>query len=376
MENRMLTRKSTHDVDDLARNLAAWAAMGARMPPAYERHGIREPLVSQDGTHLGHVLDGKGIYLDCDLKDLGIKGRIPHVYERSLTNRILDKLGREDGAITSYDNIIAQRAGGFGNDVMVAKSSYVTVASNWSTSFRAGGSPVAGTYSNIPGGAAPDNTNVGALSLGLSNPTGGNSKYMLVLGSMATQQLNMVMLVDLLVAAGNIVATSNSPQTVNSTALTRYTTGAGVYMTFDVTTVQGATAQNITVSYTNQASASGQSTGAVAMTASAIVQRLQPAALGQFIGLASGDTGVQSVQTVTFSAANTQGAVALNLYKPVIWMPGLTAAVYGENDTTTTIDGLFQLATASGVLGCLTVYVFCSTTSTGLHTMTLRTVAG
>jgi hypothetical protein len=108
----------------------------------------------------------------------------------------------------------------------------------------------------------------------------------------------MTCLVDLLVAAGNIVATSAAAQTVNTTALTRYTTGAGVMATLEVTTQTSATAHNVTINkYTDQDGNTLNTTGAQTAQAAAtanIVQRLVPVDTGSpFFSLASGDYGIR-----------------------------------------------------------------------------------
>jgi hypothetical protein len=189
-----------------------------------------------------------------------------------------------------------------------------------------------------------------------------------------------MILVDLLVAAGNINANATGNQTINSTAQTRQygaTLGAGVMMTFDVTTALGATPSNLTVnSYTDQDGNATVTTPAVAMTPSAIVMRLEPPALGPVMELASGDFGVRSVETLAFSAAMGAGVVALNLYFPLAFLPGIGSGVYVERDSTTQIDGITELAQASGVIGCLTLYAQTNTTSTGGTKLFARTVEG
>ena len=379
----MLVKTNRVDVDTLAEHLARAGALAHSMPPAWEGAGVSEPFHGLDKffdaseTPVGHVLDGKGLLVGCDLKALGITKPIPHVYEKSLFSRLRDTLHDDRAAITTYDGIIAARASGQAYDMMVSKLTTTTVANQWSSIFRAGGVPAGvGTYANIPGGAALDCTNAGALNLGMPNISGSNLEYLLTFGAISIQQINMFLLVDLLVAAGNILATVNTSQTVNSTALTRYTSGAGVYMTFDVTTALGSTASNLTATYTNQAGAGSKSTGAQALNASAIVQRLQPVVLGPQISLAAGDYGVQSVQSVVMSAANSAGVLAVNLYKPLVFMPGIVAAIYAERDSTTTVDGLVQIATAAGVCGCLAAYVLTNTTSTGITIICLRSCFG
>ena len=66
----------------------------------------------------------------------------------------------------------------------------------------------------------------------------------------------------------------------------------------------------ITVSYTNQSNSSGKSgTNSVATAASSAIGAFYP------IGLAAGDTGVRSVQTLTLSATWTSGAMSLVAYR-------------------------------------------------------------
>lgn len=343
-------------------------------PKAYAAGGCRQPVIGPNGC-IGHMLDGEGLYIDTDLKDLGITKNLPHVYERSLTARLLDKLGDEKGAITTYDGIVLARGAGNYSDAMATKASYTTVANTWSSGFRATGTPSAGTYTSIPGGDDLDRTNNGALSLLLANPTSGTD-YLLTFGLLAGQQLNCVMVVDLLLGAGGISATTTSPQTINSVPLNRYTSGVGVYFTFEVTTAIGTTASNITVSYTNTTPSSGRTTGAQAMTVSMIAQRLLPVAYGPQCQLQAGDVGVTSVETVTHSAAMSAGVYALNIYKPLCWLPGIVANIYGEKPMASTVDGLVTLPTAAGEIGCLTTYNYTNTTSTGVVQMSYRTCWG
>lgn len=371
----LISPKRHRDVDTIARNLMLMGEMAATMPKAYRAGGCRQPVYGPGGLPIGHMLDGEGLFIDVDLKDIGITKKLPHVIERSPLARLLDKLGNEKGAILNYDGIVAARAAGNYSDAMTQKASYTTVANTWSAPFQAGGLPVAGTYTNIAAGAVMDRTNSGALSLLLANPTSGTD-FLLTFGMLAGQQLNCVMVVDLLVAAGNILATVNTTQTVNSAALTRNTDAVGVYMTFDVTTAIGTTASNLSVTYTNSASVGSRSSGAQAMTVSMIAQRLLPVAFGPQCQLQSGDVGVKSVESVIHSAAMTLGKYCLNIYKPLCWLPGIVANIYGEKPMASTIDGLVQLPTASSSIGCITTYVFTNTTSTGLMTSTLRTAWG
>lgn len=213
----------------------------------------------------------------------------------------------------------------------------------------------------------------------LINPTSSDKKYLLTHGITvpSISGFSTVLLVDLLVAAANISANSTSAQTVNSAALTRYTTGEGVRMILVVTTALGATASNVTISYTNQAGTAGRSTGAIAMTASCAVNRTQPSTTIFFIPLQAGDTGVRSVQTITFSAAMGAGVLDLYLFKPLMIIPTIAANTFVERDSSVQIDGLTELAYGSdNQVGCLGNFVLTGGTTTTTLLGFLRSCMG
>jgi len=392
---------SYSNVDYIADRLAYLGRFGKDMPPSWDGAKCHFPVISPDGeANIGKILPGRGLYLEADLKALGIQKKIPFVFERTPVMRLLEKIRSERtaivvaagltaasffsrqflagfpavfGLLSSYDAIINAR-GSTATDVSFTKTSITTVANAWSGLFDAGGLPAAGAYTATPG-AVCTNATTGALSFGIPNPSGSNLVYMLTFGYTAAQQINMAIVADLLSQVGSI-AVAGAAATVSSTALTRYTNGNGVLMTFEVTTALGSTASNLTVSYTNHAGTSGQTTPSTAMTTSAIVGRLQPVVTGPYAQLASGDYGVRAVATATTSANMTAGALALNLYVPLAMVPGIAANAYIERDSTIQIDGVAVIQSASNVLGCLTLYVLPNTTSTGILTGFIRTVAG
>jgi hypothetical protein len=375
------------DVDVLGNTLEYLGAFGRAMPPSWDGARISIPVGTPNDGFIGRILPGRGFYLDSDLKEVGITRRVPrHVFERSPIQWLADMLGDERGAITSYDQIVSARGSGLANDMMFSKNSITTVALAWSTLFRAGGTPAAGTYTNIPGGAVHTRASTGAWSQGLTNPTSGRKKYLLTFGHTSASQIQYVLLVDLLVACGNINANATGNQTVNSTALTRQhqpthgaTAGAGVMMIFDITTALGGTAANLTVnSYTDQDGNAAATTAAAAMTQSGITHRLQPASnLTPLFDLASGDYGVRSVETVVMSAAMGAGVIALNLYFPLMMMPGIAANVFIERDSTVQVDGISELAKdGSNVIGCLTAYACPNTTASGVYVGFMRSCEG
>ncbi len=405
-----LVAKTPYDVDVVAAEIARVASLAKSMPPSWDGAKIAHPFTGTQGENLGRVLPGRGVALASDLKSLGITKPIPHVFEKTLAMKAIEAfsgrerlaigaasillgaklgaLGMADallslpvfaGAITNYDGIINARANGKFEDVVQYASSQTTVASQWHSQLRSGTKQPGGTFAPaaIPGGTATNRTTTGVLFPNLSNPGGTDKKYLLTVGYMSSGTLNMVLFYDLLVAASNINANSATAQTVNTTALTRYTTGAGVMATMEVTTALGATASNVTMGYTDQDNVSGLTTPSTAMTTSAIVGRLQPVEVGPFARLAAGDFGVRSVQSITFSAAMGAGVLNLYLYYPMAFLPGVATNIYIERDSTVQIDGLSEIVVGSdNQLGAIGYFVMPNATAAGNNTMFLRTVAG
>ena len=414
------------DVDHVAKMLAHLGRMARSMPPSWDGGRVTIPCHAPNATKpFGRVLPGRGLLLAGDLKAIGLRGDIPHVYERSQVARLAEafawtsrmvglppvtdpwwqviptlagggrklvcpdrlamrlaqrvplspsvQAAKRLAATITLDAILdARPAKAF--DRVIAKLSQTTVANTWSALFRSGGIPVAGTYTAITGGAAHTRASTGAWSHALTDPSGSDIQLLLGMGFSATSAINFLMLVDLLVAASNIDANNAAAQTVNTTALTRYTTGEGVMMTFDITTALGATASNLVVTYTDQGGTGGATTPAIAMLQSGITFRLTPVALGPMMELASGDYGVRSVETFDLSAAMGGGLVAVNLYFPLMIVPGVAANIWAGMDAVATIDRMVRIQEdGSGVLGCLTGYIFANTTSSGVLTMGLNT---
>ena len=155
--------------------------------------------------------------------------------------------------------------------------------------------------------------------------------------AVATGVPAQLMLVDLQGYWPGISNNTTLAQTLTGTPTLRYTNGAGCRLFWAQRTTAGATAQNIAVSYSNTVPTSGRTLPVtVAMTASAIVPHISHSGTaannyGPFLPLASGDTGVSTVASVTFSAANT-GTGALCLARPLLTLPLTTASVSAERD--------------------------------------------
>lgn len=177
--------------------------------------------------------------------------------------------------------------------------------------FYLAGAPGAATSSSA--GLAGEALTSYAGQLPFSNPASGNT-YLARLTGQATIA-GQLLLCDRLWHNSGFSMTSTSAQTVSSAAWPARSAdgtsnGDGVLLGLEIVTATGAGTPTITVSYTNQSNSSGKSgANSVATTASSAIGAFYP------IGLAAGDTGVRSVQTLTLSATWTSGAMSLVAYR-------------------------------------------------------------
>lgn len=399
------------DPDALAATLQQWSAMARAMPPAFDFARVSQPLVTMEGVRIGTMMPGRGLMIHQSHRALGLTRPVPGVFERPLVERIAERadrlighsirasarLARDHqveiaavllaslalrkaggdgrlvlpllGAIGSYDNIIGGRRTTYRPDVMWQKTWPTTVAGQWSSLLRATGTPGAMAYTAIPGGAVGTRATAGSLSIFWDSPGASADRCLITFGVNAVTSTNMVLGIDVLLAAG-LVLVDNTAKTVNTTALTRYTDGVGVCLTYEVTTALTATAGTWQTTYTNQAGTAAQVTPNDTLTNSCITSRLQPLSNAganpspaQF--LAAADYGVRSVQTATGAGASgTTGVLALILYYPVVWMPGISANTYVERDSTAQVDGLTYLAKDAGSdIGALGVFLHANNTA-------------
>ena len=223
------------------------------------------------------------------------------------------------------------------------------------------GTPVGNTFSGTA--LAWQSTNESS-GFGLYN--GGNvspdTKHILNVSAVtgvATGVPSQLMLVDMQGYWPGISNNTTSPQTLTGTPTLRYSIGEGCRLVWAQRTTAGATAQNIAVSYSNTVPTSGRTLQVtVAMTASAIVGHISHSGTaannyGPFLPLASGDTGVSTVASVTFSAANT-GTGALVLARPLLTLPLTTVGVSAERDLINQLPSLPQVYDGA----CLTWLIF------------------
>jgi hypothetical protein len=159
----------------------------------------------------------------------------------------------------------------------------------------------------------------------------------------------VLMLVDLQGYYPGISLNSAVAQTMVGTPTLRYANGAGVRAYFVITggTV-GATAHNLAMSYTDQSGNAGNTLPVtVSCTASTIATHITHSGTaannyGPFLPLANGDSGIRSVQTVTFSASSVGTAPlgALCLARPLLTLPITTTGVAVERDLVNQIPSM------------------------------------
>lgn len=255
-------------------------------------------------------------------------------------------------AFTSYDDLISEITNGKTLMNAWAKQHGATagVANSWATMWPLAGMPPAGAYTGtaLAAQSATDAT-AGALLHG--GNVSADTKHLVLLSGMTTAATGIpgvLLLYDRCLYYPGISATITTAQTMNNTTtLPRYTTGALVMMWLEVTTALGTTTGVLTTSYTDQGAATGNAFGATVNTvASSIVGRIPHASTiantqhAPFLALAAGDTGVRSVQTITFTTAHTAGVVALVLGVPLAMIPLTTANVLSERDTVLQVAAL------------------------------------
>lgn len=142
----------------------------------------------------------------------------------------------------------------------------------------------------------------------------------------------VLMLIDRLNQSGGMSANITTLQTTGlpTLALTRYTSGIGVYAAIMSNVAFGATDSVATVIYTNS-DGTGSRTGTVPFVASPTVRGFYP------VCMQAGDVGVKSVESVQLSVATAAvGDMGIVMFKPLAF---LGTDIRGHNIDATQIPG-------------------------------------
>lgn len=183
-------------------------------------------------------------------------------------------------AITSQDALISSLANGkrWRTDFNKITGGAAYTAGRWYDFSMLGGNPVANAWT----GTAL-NAQIPTESSGFSMYHGGNVstdiKHILNVAAVTTAATGVpgkLMLIDMCLYYPGISMNSAVAQTlVNGSTLTRNTTGAGLRPYLVIVTSSGATAHNVSLSYTNQAGTAGRALPVtVSCTASAITPHI------------------------------------------------------------------------------------------------------
>lgn len=257
-------------------------------------------------------------------------------------------------AIQSIDQLVAAISAGkttrYDFNKITGGSAYT--AGRWYDFSMLGGSPIANAWAGtaLAWKTCDEATGNGTQIFGMRH--GGNVstdiKHLLNMNAWSTAATGVpgtLMLVDLQGYWPGISNNTSSAQTLTGTPSLRYANGAGCRLYWVQTSAAGATPQNIALSYTDQSANTGNTLPVtVAMTASGIAGHISHSGVaannyGPFLPLASGDSGVQNVASVTFSAANT-GTGALCLARPIAQITLSVSGLMTEKDLLNQIPSL------------------------------------
>ncbi len=193
----------------------------------------------------------------------------------------------------------------------LSKSLPAGAAARFVAGFAGSGSPAAGVVPTLAG-AVCSSADTGAFAL--VAPVAGKSLY-LAAAQLAASQPGSLILYDRLLHNAGLSTNLSSAQSLSLPALSRETSGAGVELWLQVYAAGGATAASVSLSYTNQDGQAGRS-ASVASRSWANAGELVP------VVLQAGDSGVRSVQSVSFATATgSAGSVGVVLQRRLAMLP-------------------------------------------------------
>ena len=203
----------------------------------------------------------------------------------------------------------------------------VGIANAYVSLWKSGSFPLPATAnppaSTAGAGYVPDKTTLGAINF--TNPSVGNETRVGLFDVQSTV-VGALYVYDRLWHCSGFNGTSVLEQLVTTPgALTRPdANGAGVEAWIETYVATGATAVNVTLKYTNQDGVANQ-TAVTSMPASMAANRVLR------LNLASGDTGVRQVTSVTLSATTgTAGNFGVTLRRPLPLIAGFPVATANQ----------------------------------------------
>ncbi len=207
-------------------------------------------------------------------------------------------------------------------------------------------------------GAAPgawaNPTNATSGSLRQTDPGGGREKFLIQFWATGLVA-GTLMLYDRLGHSSNLSGTTTTAQTFTG-SITRYTSGAGNIAWIEIYTLIGTTATTVTMSYTDTSGTSGNTSPAVAIGGTGFREVTRCIMLP----LASGDTGIQSVENIDLLASTgTAGAMGVTIAHPIAYAGIGGSGNSGWRDFTTGLPGIPEIESGA----CLSLLWFPTTTT-------------
>lgn len=225
-------------------------------------------------------------------------------------------------------------------------------------------------------GRATDGTvaaDFGCLSF-INAATGG---MYLTNGNIVSTVAHWHMLFDCLWVNSGIAVTTTTAQTINSVAFpardlngTVNGDGCRIGLLVAVATTNGAVNNTATVSYTNQSGTAGRTATLVAQVGHQIPATAVAGTIVWF-RLAAGDTGVQSIQSITLATSLGAGTVHLIVARPVLSVPAAAVNVGGYAVLQDQTPGI-RLYNGSCILHCYQASATTATMVSGTFTIMER----
>lgn len=202
--------------------------------------------------------------------------------------------------------------------------SQTTIAGIWFDLSMSPGNPNPNYYASSPAVAATLSSGDGIFHGGAVSPYTKRLKSIMALTAVSTAlPMNMILCDYLMYYPFLDMGTNDDQPMTNSISLPRYATGAGVQAIAVMTNPQVTGSATFNFDYTNQDGTSGRTTSTVTCnTATAIGSLINTTtatagASSPFIPLASGDSGIRSIQTFRMVAGTDVGLICLVLVKPL-----------------------------------------------------------
>lgn len=272
-------------------------------------------------------------------------------------------------AISSMDQLVAAMTAATAQNIPWNKSS--TTGEGAGTFFdlsQTAGVPGAMLTPDAASSGGTSYTGSAAGGLPFTAPAVGDTTYLLSFTASASVP-GTLYLTDRLWACRGLSTTAGATTTVTGMSnITRYSSGIGAEIWYwCITAPSSGGSGTMTVSYTNSAGVSGR-TCTITLGAGS-----PPPTAGQcYVGsLQAGDTGVQSIQSVTNTSTSfVGGSHGLFVAKRLLTAPIVTSVPGASLDGLRT--GLQQIDTNA----CLNMLLLCSSTSTGYWSGNLHLVQG